>query len=289
MPHTVQYPFPVKKINTKHAGNIAYTDTGTGSQTILFIHGLSTYSMCWVQNILELQKNYRCIAIDLPGNGLSDRGDFAYSMHFFAAVLEEFITQLKLTNLTLAGHSMGAQIAITLLAHRPDLAEKLVLSAPAGFETFSSMEASLYESTLKMADFFSTDETSLRKSIKGSFYHFPKGADKMIDDLIKIMHQHPEKEYKTMVTSCIRGMLNEPVFDKLPQIKQPALVVFGERDALVPNRMLHPVTTKQIAEKGTKKLPHGTLEMLPQCGHFVHWEKAAGFNKLVERFVEIQG
>jgi pimeloyl-ACP methyl ester carboxylesterase len=69
-------PFTTKSIKFTGTGKINYIDEGTGTTTLLMIHGLANYALGWKRNISELRKYYRCIAIDLPGNGLSEPGDF---------------------------------------------------------------------------------------------------------------------------------------------------------------------------------------------------------------------
>lgn len=282
----VQYPYRVETFHTTQAGKVAYIDEGAGERTILFIHGLSNYAMGWAKNFHTLRNKYRCIAVDLPGNGLSERGDHHYSIHFFASVIEELITGLGLMQLCICGHSMGAQIAVTLLLNRPDIGERTILFAPAGFETFTPIEVSMYEATLQVFDLFASEEQSLAKSIRTSFFRHQQDAEGMIDDLIKIMHQHPMKDYRRMAEACIKGMLHEPIFNSLHLLTHPTLVIFGDRDALIPNRILHPVTTRQVGEAGVKQLQNGKLHMVPQSGHFVQWEKAREVNELIEEFLD---
>lgn len=281
----INYPYTIHNTRLNNGCNIAYVDEGKGDKTLLFIHGLATYALSWRKNIEGLKKQYRCIAIDLPGNGFSDRGDYSYSISFFAATVIEFIHKLGLTNVVLAGHSMGGQIAITALLNEPECAEKLVLCAPAGFETFSPVEKDIYQRAIQFFDLFSTEENSLRKAIQSSFYHSPTQGDDMVHDLTGIMQAYPIKVYRAMIDACVAGMLNEPVFDRLHLIKQPTLVMYGERDALIPNKLLHPVSTRKIAEAGVAQMPDATLHMIPQCGHFLQWEKADVTNSYIKDFV----
>jgi pimeloyl-ACP methyl ester carboxylesterase len=266
--------------------DIAYIDEGEGTKTLLFVHGLATYGPSWNKNIEFLKKYYRCIALDLPGNGLSSRGKFPYSMNFFAGIIYDFILKAELNNVYLVGHSMGAQVVLTTLINAGNCAEGVVLCAPAGFETFTSMERSIYHGTVQFFDYFSTEENSLRKTIRTSFYHSSTQADDMIDDLASIMKKYPASQYRPMIEACISGMLNEPVFNQLHQIQQRTLVLFGERDALIPNKLVHPTTTRQIAEAGVRQMPHAMLEMIPQCGHFLQIEKAAEVNHIIRRFID---
>src|ERR1700742_1729400 len=120
----VNYEYTINYLTLSNGCKVAYIDEGKGEKTLLFIHGLATYSLSWKKNIEYLKKKYRCIAIDLPGNGLSDRGDYPYSMNFFAGSVYDFIRLLGLKNVCLVGHSMGAQVAMTTLLRQPDCANE---------------------------------------------------------------------------------------------------------------------------------------------------------------------
>jgi len=281
-----RYPYKTGSVTLSNTGKINYVDEGAGDTTILFIHGLANYALGWKRNIEALKSGHRCIAIDLPGNGLSEHGPFPYSISYFANVVTEFIQQLGLRNVILAGHSMGGQIALTAVLNAPEIAERLILCAPAGFEVFTPWEASLYETSISVFDYFSTEENSLTKSIRSSFYHYTHQADEMISDLIGLLSRYPLSEYRRMVNACIHGMLHEPVYNSLHLIQQPALVIYGERDALIPTRALHPTTTRKIAEEGAAKMLHSELHLIPNCGHFVQWEKAAEVNGLIADFLK---
>lgn len=282
---TIQYPY---KVHTAHISNcnIAYIDEGSGPKTLVFIHGLAMFAPCWKKNIDELKKYYRCIAIDLPGNGLSSRGNYAYGMAFFADTINEFIQQLKLEHVCIIGHSMGGQIAITTIIRHSPCAEQLILCASAGFEQFSPFEKTIYQTSLHLVDMFSSEENSLRHMTEISFYKNPKQANELVNDLVKIMHAHPIKEYRKMIEGCILGMVNEPVYDKLHHILQPTLVIFGEHDRLIPNKLIHHITTRKMAEEGSHKIPAAKLKIIPDCGHFVQWEKPEEVNILINEFLK---
>ena len=249
------------------------------------MHGLATYGYSWSWNIDELKKDYRCIAIDLPGNGYSEGGDYPYGINFYSGCIYDFIQKLQLRNLVLVGHSMGGQICINLVANQPDACKKLVLCAPAGFETFNPIESTMYKSSISFVDFFSSDENSLRKTIKTSFYNFPERIEEMISELVIIMKQQSSSRYRKMIDACVNSMLDEPVFQKLILIQQPTLVLFGERDALIPNRLIHPTHTEEIAKAGANQIADVQLHIIPKCGHFLQLEKPGEVNRYIKDFV----
>jgi pimeloyl-ACP methyl ester carboxylesterase len=264
---------------------MAYIDEGSGEQTLLFIHGLALYGKSWVQNIAELKREYRCIAIDLPGNGQSDKGYYPYGIHFFAGCIYDFVVKLNLQHVTVVGHSMGSQIAVELVTGEPTSFKKLVLCAAAGFETFKPWEKALYKSTIHLADMFSSEENSLRQVVYSSFFHNQSRADEMLNELATFIKQQPIRDYRRMIEGCIDGMLNEPVYDKLKLIQQPTLVIYGDHDVLIPNRLIHHYSTKHMAEEAIKQIPNAALKIIPKCGHLVQMEKPEVVNEYIKGFV----
>ncbi len=282
----ITYPYKTHQVSLPANCNIAYIDEGSGEKTLLFIHGLANYAPVWKKNIDELRKYYRCIAIDLPGNGLSDQNTHPFGMKFFADCIYNFITALKLKDICLVGHSMGGQIAMTTMIKYPGCAESLILCAPAGFEQFTSLEKTMYYGSIHLLDYFSSDEHSLRTVVESSFYRNNKQAEGIVAELVGIMKTYKSNYYRKMVEACIKGMMEEPVYNKLHLIQQPTLVLFGKNDALIPNKLIHHTTTEKIAAHAAKKMQHCHLEIIPDCGHFLQWEKAGDVNRHMILFLE---
>jgi pimeloyl-ACP methyl ester carboxylesterase len=285
MTATISYPYPVQRQKVLHdAVDIAYVDEGQGETTILFVHGLGHSLLGWVKNIDYLKQYYRCVAIDLPGNGLSSTGNYPYSMHFFAEAINDFIKEKQLKNVYLAGHSMGGQISMIFsLLHQESL-KGLILCAPAGFETFNDWEKSLYRNTMYFVDLVSNEENSLRKAIQNSFYIMPDNAPAFTQQLVDLMKLQDRDHYRHMIDSCINAMLDESVFEKLGKINVPVLILFGERDNLIPNRFIHPISTKSLAETAAKQFKNAEVHIISQCGHFLQWEKAQQVNSYIRHF-----
>lgn len=286
MTANITYPYKTNYVKLPGDCNIAYIDEGEGERTLLFIHGLANYALVWSKNIDHLSKYYRCIAIDLPGNGLSDQNDHRFSMKFFSECINNFIEELDLKNVCLVGHSMGGQIAMNTLLKYPDCANLLVLCAPAGFEIFTALDKTMYYTTMHMFDFISSEEHSLRSSIQNSFYRNHVQAESVVKELTGLMKTYKMNYYRKMVEACIKSMLEEPVHDKLSLIQQKTLIIFGKQDALIPNKLIHHTTTERLASEALKKMPAATLELIPDCGHFVQWEKADEVNRMITIFVE---
>ncbi|NQT61812.1 MAG: alpha/beta hydrolase [Candidatus Marinimicrobia bacterium] len=279
----LEYGFPVKNIQL---GNIdlAYIEQGDDPQTILLIHGLGSYARAWTKNIDVLAKTHRVIAVDLPGYGHSSKGSYEYSMSFNADVLRHFIKELGLGSVIVAGHSMGGQIAMTLALESPDLVEKLILISPAGFERFNEGESAWMKNIMTPELVKDTPVRAIAKNVSINFYDFPKDAAWMITDRIQLRGATDFYNYCYAVSKNVEGMLRGIVWDKLDQIEQPTLVLFGANDALIPNRFLHPGWTKDIA-KIAKEIPNSTVKVIPKCGHFVQLDAPDAANQMIMEFI----
>ncbi|HRO08467.1 MAG TPA: alpha/beta hydrolase [Saprospiraceae bacterium] len=282
----LDYGMPVKQIKILNNIDLVYTDQGNSKQTIIFIHGLASYIPAWKKNIEDLKTSYRCIAIDLPGYGRSSKGNYDVSMDFFADAISDFCQKLNIQKVILAGHSMGGQISIATALKYPDLVDKLILIAPAGFETFNKGQRQWFRDAMTVDGVRLTTVEQIHVNYAYNFYDMPKDAQFMIDDRIAIRSAMDFTDYCYHVTQGVKAMVDSPVFDFLPSVRQKTLCVFGTNDNLIPNRYLNGGFTEKYAKMGAEKMPDCTLHMLNKAGHFVMFEKPAEVNQLIREFLK---
>lgn len=281
---------PIQYATLSSGVRLAYTEQGKDRQgpVLLFVHGLGSNLKSWRKNLNALSPKARCIAVDLPGYGDSGKGDYAYNMTFFAEALRDFLQIMGIPKVILVGHSMGGQIAVHLALAHPGIVEKAVLLAPAGFETFSEKDRAWFAAIMTPDILKATPPAQIRKNFEINFYHFPEDAEFMIADRMGLRDRTADYEaYCQMIPKCVKGMLEQPVFDRLPDLKLPILVLYGEQDYLIPNRYLHPgKTTLEVAQTGRSQLPNAHLQMIPAAGHFVQWEGATMVNEAIKTFMD---
>ncbi len=283
----LNYSYEVRKMTLPDGTHIAYVDEGKGPETIIFIHGLGSYLPAWDKNIAELRKHYRCIALDLPGYGKSGKEGIAPGMESYANTVFGLMDALKLKQAVLAGHSMGGQIAITAALQEPKRVKKLILAAPAGFETFTEQQKQLFKATVTPESIQKTTPEQAAANIKVNFHKMPADAQFMVDDRLKMATSEQFGKYSAAVAGSVAAMVDEPVYEQLPQVQVPTLILFGEQDALIPNRYLNPgLTTKAVAESGHSRIPNSQLVLVPEAGHFLQFEQPAAFNKAVRNFLD---
>lgn len=281
------YPYPLKKIRLPDGLEIAYVDEGKpGAQVLLLVHGMGSGVPVWRKNIGALKKHFRCVALDLPGHGYSSKGDYAFSVSFYAGVVLSFIKTLNLAPVTLVGHSLGGQTAILAALQEPDLVRRLVLISPAGIEPYTSAEKQLL--------------INLNVAVVGSGNAFTKNR---LNFLIGFCNNQAEagdltrrlaffKEdaalFGRMMQRSVEGMLLESVNHVLHQLTPPCLLLIGKDDKLSPYQYLRGQEYYRIVEREAAKIPKGKLIVVPRCGHFAQYQRPEVFNAEVLEFMREQ-
>lgn len=120
--------FPFESRFVEVDGNtVHYVDEGVGP-ILLMLHGNPTWSFLFRDAIRELSSEFRCIAIDYPGFGLSTPAPgYRYLPEEHAAVVDGFVDALELEHITMVGQDWGGPIGIAVAQRRPGVIERLVL------------------------------------------------------------------------------------------------------------------------------------------------------------------
>jgi len=265
--------------------DIAYIDEGRGENVILLIHGLGTNAKGWQRNIPALSRDARVIAVDLPGYGMSSKGAFPYSMAFHAQTCAGLLDALEVDRAVWMGHSMGGQISLTAALNSPDRVAGLVLLSPAGFEKFTEGEGDWMIGAVTPKFVKESTIRGIARSLHLNFQNTPPEAEFFITDRIQIRGASDFDDYCYAVWRNVAGMLDAPVLDRLGDITQPTLIMFGEHDGLIPNPYLHAGFTRPVAEAGHQAIDGSELIMLPDCGHMTMFEKSDEVNAAVRSFV----
>lgn len=280
----IDYGFDVKKVKVRNI-NVAVVDEGEGETTLLLVHGLGSYAKGWKKNIPELSQRFRVIAVDLPGYGKSDKEAYQYSLSFYADVLKELLDNMGVEKVVMVGHSMGGQISMITALNHPEKVEKLVLISPAGFEKFTEGEGQWFKDVMTEELVHDTSIRNIDINLRSNFYDTPEDALFMVTDRIQIQGAKDFRKYCYAVAENVGAMIDEPTSDRLSEITQPTLILFGEDDQLIPNRFLHGGFTNDVAEIGRKNIPNNITKVFGECGHFVQFEKADETNNAIIEFL----
>jgi haloalkane dehalogenase len=144
------FPFESRFIDVD-GHRVHYVDEGSGP-TLLLLHGNPTWSFLWRDVISALRDDFRCIALDYPGFGLSAaKPGYRYLPEEHADVVVGFIDAVGVTDATLVGQDWGGPIGLAAAQRRPGAFHRLVLAntwawpvnGTLHFEAFSRIVGSL--------------------------------------------------------------------------------------------------------------------------------------------------
>ncbi len=94
---------------TNDGVRIHYMEAGSG-KLLVMIPGWSQTAAQFKHQLDGLSDRYRVIALDMRGHGESSKPDHGYRIHRLSMDVHEFLTANNLTDVTLAGHSMGCSV-----------------------------------------------------------------------------------------------------------------------------------------------------------------------------------
>jgi pimeloyl-ACP methyl ester carboxylesterase len=121
------------------SNKIHYVSTGKGKDAVVLVHGWTCNLTLWRDQIPELSKRARVIALDLPGHGLSDKPDTTYSMDFFADAIAAVMKDAGVEHAVLVGHSMGTPVVRQFYRKYPQKTLALVV-VDGGLRPFGTKE-----------------------------------------------------------------------------------------------------------------------------------------------------
>ncbi|MDZ4232127.1 MAG: alpha/beta hydrolase [Candidatus Pacearchaeota archaeon] len=223
-----------------------YTVEGLGTP-LLILHGWGSSSESWERVQSELAHDgFSVICLDLPGFGKTFPPPEAWGVSLYAAFVLSFLAQLGLNRVVLLGHSFGGQIAVRIASEHPDLAEKLILVAPAA---------------LRHDPGVATKAAAVAAKTAGAlFYLFPasKLKQNMKSLLYMLLRRRDYLQAEGVMRQVFQRVIREDSTSFLSRISAPTLLIWGDRDSFVP---------LEDAFELERSIPHATLKVIPNVGH----------------------
>jgi len=125
VPSPELFPFQSRWFDSS-AGRVHYIDEGQG-RPLLMLHGNPTWSFLYRGVVVRLRDRFRCVAVDYPGFGLSDRpGGYGYTPAEHARVVRELVVRLDLRDMVVVGQDWGGPIGTWVAVTEPDRVGGLV-------------------------------------------------------------------------------------------------------------------------------------------------------------------
>ena len=283
-------PWPEPRFVRLGAFRVAYREVHEDARaSALLVHGLGasghSFVRCW-EAIANVGARRRVLVPDLPGFGDSDKRRYRYTIPFWAERLLRLLDARGVERTDVVGHSMGAQIALWLGLHHPDRLRRLVLVSPAGIERFNGPQRSILQAAVTAGWVRRQRPRQVRSQIAMAFYRMPPEAEWIVKRRLAL--HGPELDgYAHAFAAGVRAMLAAPVIDRLRELRLRTLVVMGQDDALVPNRLFRPHgSAAYVGRRAAGAIEGARLVMLPRTGHLVPFERPGELTEHVTTFLD---
>ena len=213
--------------------SIAYLQTSPVSKgpVIVFLHGLGASKDQWGPDIYAMSRLYRCIFVDLPGEGESSfdvSTNYAPERQMYR--LTELFKELDIGQMVLIGSSIGGCIAALYAAEHPSQISKLILLAPAGLQGKKNSEViERFRCTGSHPFGYRTIE-EMRWFWSLVFNNPPAVPDFLAKALAAKGSQRFNHTDKIVQDFLASGLY--PLQARLVSVKAQTLVVWGEKDRI---------------------------------------------------------
>lgn len=213
-----------------------YTDTGAGDQTVVFSHGLLFSTEMFENQIAHLKGRYRCIAFDHRGQGQSDCPEGEYDMDLLTDDAAGLIEALGVEGCHFVGLSMGGFVALRLALNYPDLVRSIsVLDSSADPEPKENHRS--YKTLNFILRWFGAKPVvgSVMPIMFGQTFLNDPARKQLRDRWRRFLSRVPNRKG---MSKAVNGVIHRVgVYERLGEIKTPALIVVGEEDiATVPEK-----------------------------------------------------
>jgi non-heme chloroperoxidase len=252
----------------------AYETGAAAGRPILFIHGLS---QCWLQWVRQLNSDlgddYRLVAVDLRGHGLSDKPREGYGdTRLWADDLRSVIQTLQLDHPILCGWSYGPLVILDYLRHHgeDDIGGIQFVGGVTklGGETAAAV---LTPDFLKLVPGFFSNDVNESVSSLGGLLRLCFSAELPPEEYFLMLGWNLAVPPPVRQALLTRSIDND---DLLPRLRKPVLITHGATDAVV---------KREVIDQQMMRIRSARIEVMP-TGHGCFWDEPELYNRQLREF-----
>lgn len=253
--------------NIKINYEIFNTESSSSKKPLLILHGWMAKIEAMSPIYQHFKKDRKVIVLDFPGQGgKSEILKTPWGVPEYGEMVKSLMDFLEIKQCDVIGHSFGGRVIIYLSSKYKDLFRKIVLTDAAGIKP----------------------KTNIKKIVKIYSYKIAKILLKIVMPKEKYQIKLEEMRKKSassdyaMLTSDVmretfKRVINLDLTDKLKEIQQPTLLVWGENDLDTPLYMAK-IMEKNIKDSG--------IVIIENAGHFSYLDNPQKYLIVVETFLK---
>ena len=231
---------------------------------VLYLHGI------WDRGPNEfleaISDRLRITVPSHPGFGGSTGEENLTDIHDLVYYYLDLLDKLGLKGIPLVGHSLGAMIAAELAAVQPDRFTKLVLISALG----------LWNEDRPSIDFFAVSRDELAAAVYGGSDLRESFDVEPEDQQAKIEYTLDRAKSRAAAARFLWPIPNKGLHKRIHRIAAPTLLVWGERDGIVPTH---------YGQDFKERITNASIEVIEGAAHLVHLEHPGRVGELVAEFI----
>jgi pimeloyl-ACP methyl ester carboxylesterase len=260
--------------------NIAYHRYGEGD-TMLLVHGITTYSFIWRNMIPSLAENYDVIALDLLGCGNSDKpAGVDYSIDAQADICRKVMEKLNVEKFHLVCHDIGGGIGQIMAVKYAERIKDLVLINTVAYDYWPVQPIiTMRIPFIRQVAMAAMDAGIFKTIIRRGIYHKDKVTDELMDLFWEPLKTKEGRQGFLQLAKSLNNRNLMDIADKLQNLKIPVLLIRGDAD---------PYLGSIILERLHREIKGSRLEIIKTGGHFIQEDEPALLVKLIHDFIHNQ-
>ena len=253
------------------------TDSGGTGEPVFFVHGLLMNGRMFDHQVTTLSDQYRCITVDLRGQGKSDVPDSGYDIENLTADIVELINYFSCGPVHYAGLSMGGFIGLRLAIRNPQMLRSLTLmnssADPQPAHTLRKYRFLLMIG--KLFGFRPMMNTLMKIKFGETFLTNPQ-----TESAVQKWRQRQLDTHRAGAIRATQGVLERAgVVEDLDKIVCPTLIIAGAVDAALP---------VADSERMHAAINGSELQVLEAVGHSAPIEQPEKVSRLMSQFLAKQ-
>jgi pimeloyl-ACP methyl ester carboxylesterase len=246
---------------------VHYRDEGPSDdpEPIVLIHGTGASLHTWDGWVDALKSQRRIIRFDLPAFGLTgpDPAD-NYTIEHYAAFVVAVLDKLNVKKSVLVGNSLGGYIAWATTVLYPSKVTKLTLVDASGYP-YAAKSVPLAFKLARTPIIKDLVRNILPRSlIENSVKNVYGDPERVTSDLVDRYYDLSTREGNRRALALrFKQTIPGPLIKRLGEIKIPTLILWGEKDNLIP---------LIFANQFSQYIPNNQLLTFPTLGHVPHEE-----------------
>ncbi|MEV8544794.1 alpha/beta fold hydrolase [Streptomyces sp. NPDC051572] len=264
-------------------GTLRYHEAGDGPP-LLLLHGSGPGVTGWRNyrgNLPVFAKQFRCLALEFPGFGVSDPTDENPMMAAPKAVLR-FLDGLGLERVDVIGNSMGGFVAAGLAVAHKDLFRRVVTIGGVGRNILSPGPSEGLNLLVEFAE--NPTRENLVQWLRSMVHDPALLTEELVEErwrtaTVPATLEASRRIYGRRAMAAMQAAQahsDQPIWAVLHKITAPTLLTWGRDDRVTPlESALIPMRT----------IPKAELHVLPDCGHWAMIEQKEAWESAVLAFL----